>query len=55
MKTLNEKGFIFRDVGAKLDYAVFHKDVEAGEKVLGWIRKYVVDREAERNETDRNR
>ena len=45
MKNLKERGFIFRDLGAKLDYGIFHKDVESGEKLLGWIRKYLVERE----------
>ena len=43
MKT-DERGFIFKDVKDKLNYAIFHKDVENGEKLLGWIRKYCVDR-----------
>jgi hypothetical protein len=38
------KPFIFKDVGKKLDYAVFHPDVENGKRLLGWIRKYCVDR-----------
>lgn len=37
------KPFIFKDVGDKLNYAIYHEDVENGEKLLGWIRKYCVE------------
>lgn len=37
-----QEGFEYRDVGNKLDYGIYHKDT--GDKLLGWIRKYCVDR-----------
>jgi hypothetical protein len=45
VSTLKERGFIFCDLGAKLDFGIFHKDVEDGKKLLGWIRKSLVQRE----------
>ncbi len=38
-----EQGFIFKDVGDKLNYAIHHKD--HGDKILGWIRKYCIPAE----------
>jgi hypothetical protein len=37
-----EQGFIFKEVGDKLNYAIYHKQ-DNGKKLLGWIRKYCVD------------
>lgn len=39
-----ENGFIFKDVGSKLDYAIFHPDIEEGKSIVGWIRKFCVNR-----------
>ena len=38
------KPYIFKEVGDKLNYAIYHSDVKDGKKLLGWIRKSSVDR-----------
>ena len=43
------KDFKFKEVGNKLNYAVFHPNVENGKKLLGWIRKYCVDKKKEKD------
>ena len=43
------KDFQYRELGKKLDYGIFHPKVENGEKLLGWIRKFCVDYEKNRN------
>jgi len=41
-KMVTTSGHTFEDVGDKLNYGIFHPDT--GDKLLGWIRKYCVDR-----------
>ena len=41
-KMVTASGHTFKDVGDKLNYGIFHPDT--GDKLLGWIRKYCVDR-----------
>lgn len=36
---LVEQGFIFRDVGSKTNYGVFHKDRDNGETLVCWMSK----------------
>ena len=38
-KTHEERGFLFKEAGCKKCYGIFHKDVEDGKKLLGWIGK----------------
>lgn len=36
-KTLQERGFIFKEKGCKKCYGIYHKD--CGDQLLGWIGK----------------
>lgn len=42
---LKEQGFIFRDVGNKTDYGVFHKKVDSGRQLVCWMSKKCVKSE----------
>lgn len=42
VKMVDALGFEYREVGDKLNYGVFHDDIKNGEKLLGWIRKYLI-------------
>jgi hypothetical protein len=36
---LKDQGFIFRDVGSKTNYGVFHKDRDEGKTLVCWMSK----------------
>jgi len=45
----NKNGFIFKDVGNKLDYGIFHSSINGGKKLLGWIRKFCIKYQLDKN------
>lgn len=42
---LKDQGFIFRDVGSKTNYGVFHKDRDQGKVLICWMSKICVPSE----------
>ena len=42
---LKDQGFLFRDVGNKVDYGVFHQKVNEGKTLVCWMRKNCVKTE----------
>ena len=42
---LKDQGFIFRDVGSKTNYGVFHKDRDQGKTIVCWMPKSCVPSE----------
>ena len=42
-------GFIFKDIGDKDNYAIFHEKEQSGNKLLGWISRKTVEYEVAKN------
>lgn len=42
---LKDQGFLFRDVGKKTNYGVFHKKVNDGKTLVCWMDKRCVKKE----------
>ena len=48
------KSFIYKKVSDKLNYGIFHPDIENEEKLLGWIGKESVEHENNKKFTNAN-